>query len=203
MPGDYSNSNHTAEWFDDPATQGSEIILEETLIVLQDSDDWLFDGDFTVECFGVKFSTVSSERPIITQWQPAAGGRSWRIDWNQGTPNLLRAFISSDGSASTMLSEEFTPTVDQAYDFAIDRSGSTFRLYRDGSMVDSASHAGSLHNSPARLIIGGQENPAGSIDSIRIDGRIKAVRITKGTARYADDGGYTVPDLPLPTEGPA
>jgi hypothetical protein len=161
-----------------------------------DQPYWHFDGDFTIELFGVKFDVNEGRIELISHYQASGNQKSWTLEFRgDATPDDLMLIYSTNGSAGLAgPAGAWTPTVGQAYDLCVDRSGSTARVYIDGAMVGSATISGALFNSSGKLKIGrGASN--GPSD---FDGTMKAARITKGAARYASDSGYTVPSLPLP-----
>lgn len=89
------------------------------------------------------------------------------------------------------MSGAFSPSINTPYDLAVDRSSGTVRVYNGGSVLGSATLSG-MFDSNQNLTIGRLADGAGP-------GLFwyRAIRITKGVARYA--GAYTVPSLPLPT----
>ena len=69
----------------------------------------------------------------------------------------------------------------------------------DGSLHTSDYVPGTFYNSATDLVIS-RLSPGSSFGAGL--NRLQACRITDGVARYADDAGYTVPTLPLPTAAP-
>lgn len=167
-------------------------------ITAPDAADLAFSGDFTIEIFGATFDATTVEYKLLTQWRAATGGRSWRATYlgNQ-SPDKLGIYLSTDGTASTLITGDWTPTGE--HDLCFERSGTTVRVYVDGVMIGSGTFSGALRNSPSRMVIGSDEASDGMISSAAVwGGDWKEIRITKA-ARYASDGGYAVPSRPLPT----
>lgn len=154
-----------------------------------DSDDFHFgSGDFTVETF-VRFSSLGSFNPIGGQY--GSGQISWWMQYvNTGTKGLEFGW-SANGSAVSTLKGNCTLSTGQWYHFATDRSGSTQRIYVDGSMLVSGTNSATLFNSNLNLLIG-------KVNVANLSGWIDEMRITKGVARYASDSGFTVPTSAYP-----
>lgn len=176
-------------------------------ITAPDHSDWrFFDAanlDFTMELFGVVFDAVGGTgngdaQELISQYDafaPALDQRAWRLGQAGGNLGLN---LSSGGSAGTITSESvaWVPTLGQSYDIAFVRSGTSYYLFVDGVQVHTFSSGVVLFDASSPLAIGGRNTRAADAAvSDDFDGRIRAVRVTRG-ARYTGD--YTVPILPLP-----
>jgi hypothetical protein len=169
--------------------------LHSSAITKNGSSHFAFAGDFTLEIFDAIFASLASG-VLLANWNaslPFSNQRSWLINYS-GTE--LQFFGSTNGSGSTAISYTWSPTLATPYQIAIDRSGSTVRIYVDGTMVASGTIAGALHASTTTFLTIGQ-NSSGSGFTTPWGGSAKALRIT-GAARYATNGSYTVPSLPLP-----
>jgi hypothetical protein len=187
---------------------GNEIVLPGStnssgsgVITAPDAADLTFAGDFTIEIFGAKIATPTAQNELVSQWRTATASRSWQVAYQGNlTPDTIGIYLSSDGTTNQFNEGTFTPVANAAHDLCFERSGNTVRVYVDGSMLASETYSSTLKNSPARLIIGGIEASTGVVDPAGggWNGRFKELRITKA-ARYANDSGYTVPSLPLPT----
>lgn len=156
------------------------------------SNDFAFASDFTVELFGLEFISIEDPGTFIS-----FGGGSpqwgWYILLNSG--NLEFAY-SMNGSSINAINAAWSPSLATKYDICVDRSGTTTRMYLDGSVHASGTISGAFHASTSPLLIGRLTTGSTFADGhIHLD----AVRITDGVARYANSGGYTVPTLPLPT----
>lgn len=162
-----------------------------------DSADWHFTGDFTIETWA-RFTTVESADALISQWNSLANQRSWLLQYNgdAGTNNLAFS-ASNDGTATALtLSSNWTPVADTFYHLCVDRSGDVFRMYIDGTMVDKDTVVMTFHNSTTPLRIGCIFGAAGEVNFH--NGFQDEIRITKGVARYASDGGFSVPTAAYP-----
>jgi hypothetical protein len=96
-------------------------------------------------------------------------------------------------SAAGTLTASWTPTLNQWYHIAVDRDGTTARLYVDGVVVASVADAlPSLYSTSSNFYIGND-----SADSKNFPGYIQDFRLTRFMARYA--GPFTPPAGALPT----
>ena len=165
-------------------------------IYFPDSADFTPAGDLTIELFGVKFPTLAAAVLInhYNAYSPLSNQRSWLLQYAGAQ---LQFACSADGSGLTFIGYAWTPTLNQPYDLAVDRSGGTVRIYVDGTRVTSGVKNGSLFNSSDGLVIGAGRHGDGFANPF--GGSALAVRLTNGVARYATDGSYLVPSLPLPT----
>lgn len=157
---------------------------------LDDSADWHFGtGDFTIEAF-IRFSAVSNFHGIVGQYA-GAGQVSWFFQYaHSGT--TLQFGWSADGSAVTTMARTWAPSIDVWYHVATDRSSGVQRLYVDGVMLGTnVANTDNLFNSTTNLRIG-------QVNSNSLEGWIDELRITKGVARYASDGGFTPPTAAFP-----
>ncbi len=152
--------------------------------------------DFTFEFFGVVFNstgdcTLAGQEQLIS----ASSGRcQWNIYRRSGQWIVT---FSVDGLTKPLqLTAAQALTVSVPYDVAIERSGSTWRLYVNGMMLAKATASIALYDFITTPRIGARLN-LGAYDDF-FSGSLKAVRWTVGAARYNSDAGYTVPSLPLP-----
>lgn len=164
-----------------------------------DSADWNFgSGAFTLEgWFRIDADSVETGiHTFISQWTTPSN-RALSLSYNGGAAtNVINFSVSNNGTGTTFtLSANWTPTGDQYYHIAVDRSGNVWRLYIDGTMVASTTSATTMFDSATTLRIGARDS-AGLTDFLK--GYVDEIRITKGVARYASDGGFTVPTAAYP-----
>jgi hypothetical protein len=172
------------------------LALRPAQITKTGASHFAFAGDFTLEVFKAKWADTSAAYTLLSNYNssnPFANQRSWDITH---TGSVLQAILSTNGSTNTVIQHTWTPTVGVEYDIAVDRSGSTVRLYIDGTMVASGTVAGGLWASTTPYLSLGQRSNGSGVVQVWT-GQAKAVRITDA-ARYATNGSYTVPSLPLP-----
>lgn len=151
-------------------------------------------GQFTVELF-VRFATgFSTNEAFCGQWGGTNSISCWFFFLSGGA--LTFRMIDS-GSSVRDTAVAWTPTVNTWYHLAADRDASNkFRVYRDGSMVASATYAQTMNASTAGGF--GIGTIPGFTTTAPLDGWIDELRITKGVARYASDSGFTVPIAAYP-----
>lgn len=160
---------------------------------LADTADLTPAGDFTIELFDVIFTATAGTIVLLSHWNATGNQRSWILQYT-GTQLQFAGSTAGTSGSSTTISYTWAPTVGVAYDITIDRSGSTVRIYVDGTKQANGTISGALFNSNDKLYIG-----SGSASITPFTGTCKAIRITNGVARYATNTSYTVPTLPLPT----
>lgn len=192
---DYSASAHPIECVGSAAISTAQAVFG-TGSLLQttrndgfrsaDHADWSFGGgNFTIECRLRWTSDNNLDQIIMGQWG-TVGNLSWLLNYHSQT-NAMEFYVSGNGSSVTVkISASFTPTLNTWYAFAVDFDGTTYRMYRDGTMIGSGTTAVTLFSSTHPFIIGNDNGLAtgflGYIDEVNID---------KGTAKYASGAGYT------------
>lgn len=157
-----------------------------------------FAGNFTIEIFKMKFADTATQVLLgnYNASSPFSNNRCWQLQYTSGTGLV---FIGSlNGSTTTTVTYSWTPTTGVEYDLCVDRSGSTVRIYTDGTFRASGTISGGLFNTTTTYFTIGQGSVGSGFGS-PTTGSAKALRITDGTARYATGTSYTVPSLPLPT----
>jgi hypothetical protein len=155
---------------------------------------------FTVECW-VLFNTVHSRTDLIVGKGNLAPVYTWGFETSE-TAGEFRFRMSSDGvSMNVNVSSSGAGLAAGVwYHLAVDKdSGGKIRIYKNGVMQGSSTPAdSSMHDFNIALWIGA--NPWTGVSN-GIDGWIDELRITKGIARYASDGGFTVPTAAFPRTG--
>lgn len=195
---DDSNSNHALTAVGTAQTDTAVTIFGEPTLLLDgggsvsipDSDDWHFGtGDFTIELFHNK--SISDAGCYIAQFG-ASGTRGWVFEQ---AASALQFLGSANGSSFTNIvsTSPYSSPLNQTVHLVAERSGNTFRLYQNGTMLVKATNTINLVNTASILEIGAYLN-----GSTRMEAALLDVRITKGVARYASDAGYTVPAAAFP-----
>lgn len=165
----------------------SSLRVNGSYVSIADSDDFTYTGDFTIECF-VCFSALTG-MGIVAQYDAGASGsnRGVELAW---TGTQLRVIFYTTGYQ--IIGGNWLPGTGIWHHVAVDRSGSTVRVYADGTVIaTSAASGGPNVNSTLPLLIGRATN-----DYQGGNGWIDEVRITKGVARYA--GAFTPPTTMFP-----
>lgn len=130
-------------------------------------------GDFTVECW-VRFSALASNRVFIDAWVSGQAA-SWQMYYASATTKI-RWYVG----ASTILESTTTPLVDTWYHVAVARSGTTIRLFINGTLEATTLSHSTNYNYTAPLALGTQYSTLTNY----LNGYLEDVRITKGFARY-------------------
>ena len=160
------------------------------------SNNFIFSGAFTVECWANMQSSSSFDGGLISKWGYGAGnvtGNSWIMYMAQDT-DLVTALLSLDGSNTALtLTSNITRTPDTWQHFALERNNSNVvRLYIDGAVVAQGTLSGALYNNdPNPLIYGAGPT---YLFSVAAGWRIDDARITNGVAQY--NGAFTPPTQP-------
>jgi hypothetical protein len=130
-------------------------------------------GDFTVE-FWVNFTSIANRQDLVW-WVPNDDTLRAGILWRQ-SGDALAYYDASVGGA---INAAWLPTAGTWYHIALSRSGSTTRLFIDGTSVGTY---GTVRPYAAsyRLFIGKDS----ASDSYPFTGYMDDFRITKGVARY-------------------
>lgn len=173
-------------------------VTASTSVSSPDSDDWnLGSGDFTIEGFARwnDKDSDSGNQALISQFQSNGNQRAWYI--RLATGNTLQAFFSANGTADGLggaLSAAFTPTNGVWYYIVFERSGTTWRLVVDTTILDSTTATLTGFNSTEVLRLGalGTSGVANQF----FNGWLDEWRVTKGVARY--NGTYVVPTTAFP-----
>src|SRR5574343_19561 len=169
-----------------------------------DSANWQLTGDFTLEFFclqtdnGAVLQSLASHYDAFT---PQTNQRGWLLYYRgNNVPPQLDLFVSTNGTSGIQNTVSQTLTAATDYDICVERSGTTVRFYVNGTMVGSTTSSASTFNSTSPFCIGSENTRATTTtNQNELDGRMKAFRFKNGAARYATNGSYTVPSLPLPT----
>jgi len=167
------------------------------------TDNWDFTTvDFTVEAWVYRENAVT--KALLSHWRNASSQQAWWMGID-GTGHLR---VDFNAPVSTPLNIVDTGVMsNSAWDHVVfERASTTFRLYRNGAMVgtkitgNSSSLAAVTNAADDFLRIGILAGAAQNFfDDDFPNQRMDEIRITRGTARYASDAGYTVPSAPFPT----
>lgn len=136
-------------------------------------------GDFTVEAW-VMFSGLSGVQTIA---EVKVNG-SWAFFYTANTLRFSRRWVADD------ISRSWTPSTGVWYHLAATRSGSTNRLFVNGSQLGTTATAASNFGQGSLCI--GASNEAQDY----LNGRVDDFRITKGVARYT--ANFTPPQAQFP-----
>jgi hypothetical protein len=152
--------------------------------------------DFTMEgWFSWDPSWIDNTSALVSHYSTTSNQRGWIFQYDgSGATNILTFVASSTGSsASVIVSGNWTPTGNTFYHLVAERSGNTFRLYVDGTMLAKATNSLTIFDSASSCIISGTANGLNLFQ-----GNTDELRFTLGVARYDSDSGYTVPTSAFP-----
>jgi hypothetical protein len=163
-------------------------------IAFADHADWELTGEFTIEAF-IRINSLAPVISSVLSHGTASTAYGWWLSYTNAGTLRFRFDDNADGTALHDITQSGgAMTTGTWYHVAVDRDASNkLRLYVDGVMRASKTAAtGSSHASTGTLDIG----MVGS--SLPMNGWVDEIRITKGAARYASDGGFTVPAAAFP-----
>ncbi|WP_037461607.1 LamG domain-containing protein [Sphingobium herbicidovorans] len=170
-----------------------------------DSFDFTPTSEFTCEVFGLEIDSTSTRQFIcgFDNHQSINGARDWRLIYDGTTGELMVEVVPSGLNAGTVYQAKvsWTPAAATAYDIAWSWDGANIRLYVDG--VFKAKVANTLRSSVPSTVQNfriGSQRYLGT-DNEFLDGRIAAIRLTRGKARMTSETVYTRHALPLATSG--
>ena len=136
-------------------------------------------GDFTIELW-IKTSSTADDG--ILQISTTAGG--FTTSYTNGL--MLTSYLGTLYWALDSSSVNTSTTINDGnwHHIAMTRSGSTVRVFKNGTQISTATRAGDVQGT--NLVIGGYYQSA-----YTLDGYIDDLRITKGVARYTTN--FTAP----------
>lgn len=155
-------------------------------------------GDFTMELFGVEFVTFRNNTLIWTIGYRDTGSRSIYMLMASAGDTISIQYSTTGSNVLTQAATGLGLSTGTTYDICLERSGDTFRLYIDGTMVHSFTAAVTIHTSTVHnnMTTGFETTDAGASRSAG-DQYVRGIRHTVGAARYASDAGYAVPAFPI------
>lgn len=163
-------------------------------MLFPDSADWTLSSansdQFTIEC-AFRVTATAVARIFVCQSFTAVGTSSWIFQTDNTSASELQFLATSLGASFNVniISSGAGLVANTWYQIAVDKDATgKIRIYVNGVMVGSGTPANSaIQNTSRQLGIGCNDNSTGSFNA----GWIDELRITKGVARYASDGGYT------------
>ena len=159
-------------------------------VTYPDSEDWDFQsGDFTIDFWLRSIDGSGGNGGIINR----AAGYGWGADcpWMIVLGASTVEFYAKDSSlanmfgAGTLSFGTFSTT--QFDHFALVRNGSTWKAYKNGTLVSSYTNSNALYNAPVHPL--SIFNYANQINNLYLD----EVRISKGIARWT--ANFTPPTV--------
>ena len=150
------------------------------------SADWDFGtAPFTIEGW-YRFLSRTTDQALVGQWT----NNAWFFLVGSASDGLI--FLNG-GAPDVKV--PFTPTLGQWYHLAVDRIGTTIRLYVNGAVVaTNTSYTAAIKPGTSILQLGA----VWGFSSLDFNGQMDEVRITKGIAHY--QGAFTPPSGPFPRD---
>lgn len=165
------------------------------------SADWRLattnSDQFTVESW-VRLSALPSALTYACIVSQSLTGVTWDFSV-LSTGEFRFRYVDTSSSVITISSSAAGLGTGTWYHLAVDKDAAgKIRVYKDGVMLGSStpSDSGILDTPTSHLVIGA----AGVLGGAYLTGNLDELRITKGLARYASDGGYVVPTDAYPRE---
>lgn len=174
-----------------------DLVTAGKYVTTPDSADWAFgSGDLTIELkaktgAGWKTAdgyftalhqsssgTLNNALYMYFESRTAGSNRAWTCKWFNSSNTQIVALEEAADAVNGY-------TEGAVEDICVERSGTTFRLYRGGVIKATATYSGALPDATSVLRIGSDDG-TNSLKSL-----YDAIRITKGVARY--NGAYTPP----------
>jgi len=160
-------------------------------------------NNFTIEgWFQFNADVISSGYTELAACYNYSDSLGWLLDTYDNGDGTWYMGLSLDSDFSTAgYSTGFTPFVaDTWYFITCDYDGTDYRFYVNGVMVDKTTGALAPTASGFPLTIGGvtftsadTDTDYDADDSDSLGGYVDEFRLTIGTARYANDGGFVAP----------
>ncbi|HRH94013.1 MAG TPA: hypothetical protein PKV72_05795, partial [Candidatus Peribacteria bacterium] len=151
------------------------------------NDDYFVTGDFTVDAWVYEDANTSVNRVLIAQ--TAVNDHQWALMLTSGN-KLQGQFKTSTGMTVSITDTVNFPTAQWVH-VAFERSGNTFRVYKNGTAVGTnISSSASLKTLSSRYLMLGNRYPYNFAGDQNFTGYMDEIRISK-VARYS--GNFTPP----------
>lgn len=156
-------------------------------VTVPDSDDWYFDGDFTIDCWFCFNAVPDEEESQAICGQYVDEDNRWRISISRSTgENFHKISLRHKTSSSDTIffTKELSSLLvaDTQYHLAVVRSGNNFYIFLDGEQVSTTEvDSDSWVNIVSPLYIGKHGT------GYYFNGWIDEFRISKGIARWTSD----------------
>jgi hypothetical protein len=145
-------------------------------------------GDFTIECWIYVSSNPAQYTAIVSNW--AGADPAWILDFSNGSGN-----IRFNDNGNLYLTSSSTLTTGQWNHVAVSRSGTSLKMFFNGTSVATATNSTSFGSASAGVFVGAYYD-----GTYPLNGYIDDLRITKGYARYT--ANFTAPTAAFPNIGP-
>jgi len=156
-------------------------------------------GDYLKPESGSEFAFATGDFTVEAWIRPTTWGSSYRAVFRQdNSPGIFLGanngnLIVHQIGTGDLITTAQQPTTSTWSHIAVSRSGTSLRLFLNGTQVGSATNSTNFTDTTA--------NVGGFSGAQNFNGQIADLRITKGVARYTE--AFTPPTKPLPAVGPA
>jgi prepilin-type processing-associated H-X9-DG protein len=151
-------------------------------MIFPESADWQFPGDFTWEFWMRVPGTVDTGRRMMGYGgtvHVTAG--NYTHQFHIGADNYVYFYYGTSGTWDLASTTEVTANT--WFHVAVSRTGSTLRLFLNGTQEDSVTYSGVIGHENENLWVGGNEKDSDGFGG----GYLDEIRITKGTGRYTSN----------------
>ena len=199
---DESRHGHTITYNGNAAVSSNKFVFDGTgdYLSISDGNDvlWAPGSRFTIELRGVVFNSVNTRQVFFSSYDTSASSASFSFRLNAGNLGILLSDDGVDATTFALVEYAWSPSTGVSYDLTITWDGSTVYLYIDGLFVGSDSYTGPVYPAKQPLRVGC--DLASGTPRDFLDGSIRAIRFTKGAARWTNSSGcYARPKLPYTT----
>lgn len=163
---------------------------------INDQQHFRADVEFTMEMFGINFSSFGGPPVILSRYDLVNGKRAWFFQCS-ATQLSMNTSITGNSDVAGPTSDTLSLSLNTDYDFCFERASGVLRYYIDGVHVGGGAWTDTWFDSAEPIRISRWRPGSNSFQGLL---KLKALRLTNDVARYASDGGYSVPSLPLPTQ---
>jgi len=182
-------STHTITRVGDTTwSSGQQLFGQDTILfdgtgdrlTAEDSADYDFPGDFTVDWSMYYSSWTAGTEGLITNCNRQAGSDGWSLIASVGNALIFESMFSGGWAISKTFTVSDSPNT--WVHFALVRKGTTISLYEDGVLNDTVadSPVTSITGASYALTIGDQPQTG-----FPYSGYMANIRITKGLARWS------------------
>lgn len=164
---------------------------------------WVPGSKFSIEAMGVEFDTTGGTQTIIAMYRATGSQQVWALLYQAGTLYLFGQNNDYTGSPWYLAAAEFTPATDGTdYDIGVHWDGRSVAISVDGVVLQRSAMANKFVYTTGQVLAIGANFASGGSARQFLDGRIAAVRITRGVDRSAQ-ANYERHALPLPLTAPS
>ena len=161
------------------------------LDALHSSQQWLSNGNFTIECWF--YVQQTSENTLVSkQWQGSSNAYASYLLYTNSS-RVLQALFNTGGGWDVQLTGTTTIILNQWNHAAVNRTGNTWNLYLNGKLEATTTNSGTLVNATDNLRVGAQGAQTGAGASVL--GYVSDLRITKGVGLYPSQ--FVPPSTPM------